>query len=170
MPDVKSWGRHSDSAWKEDAVTALCLPASLPCSPRSSSCPSPCPSLDHSAAACLHAPAWITARLPISLLQPGSWRGCPSPCPSLDHRAAALAVLAIWRSVRLRGAETPRVLSQGRETSAVPLQVQKAHREAEAVPEMVKLRGPGCAADLLQWCCLRCLLGHRGHSGQRSNT
>lgn len=94
----------------------------------------------------------VVQQLPVSLPQPGSPPRCLSPCPSLDHRVAAPAVLAIQCSVRLRGAETPRVLSQGRETSVVPLQVKKAHGEAEAAPETVeRSEAPGCAADLPQW-------------------
>ena len=120
-------------------------------------CPPHCRAALAPAAARLRAPAWITAWLPASVLQPGPRCGCPSPCPSLDHRVAALAVLAIRRSVRLRGAETPCVLSQGRETSAVPLQVQKAHGrlrrrlrwssvEAQAVPR-TSCSGAACGAS-----------------------
>lgn len=88
-PDVKSQGRRSDSAWKEYAVAALCLPASRPCTPRPNSC-------------CIPAQDLITARLSVSLPQPGSLRSCRYPCPSLDHRVAAPAVFPIQRSVELR--------------------------------------------------------------------
>ncbi|MXQ96907.1 hypothetical protein E5288_WYG014882 [Bos mutus] len=52
-PDVKSQGRRSDSAWKENAVAALCLPASRPCShgPAAQRVLYPCPRPNHRAAA-----------------------------------------------------------------------------------------------------------------------
>ena len=67
----------------------------------------PCACLPHChaalgpAAARLPAPAWIIARLPVSMLQPGSQRGCPSPCSSLDHGVAARLPAPAWITARL---------------------------------------------------------------------
>ena len=66
----------------------------------------PCACLPHChaalgpAAARLPAPAWIIARLPVSMLQPGSQRGCPSPCSSLDHGVAARLPAPAWITAR----------------------------------------------------------------------